>query len=200
MPEKDFRSDDAHRSGFVFQVLTMRLLCCADHRRMFSHFTAQIVKIQQIGGTTEKLKTRERQATQTAYRTKILFDANRLIQKASDEQEVFRVTADHLRKLLGRNVIVFHESAEKSCGSFTDTKDDPSKDYRQIVRWVINNNQKAGKGTGIDSDSSYVFLPICKNEKNYGSAFLSEIIRSILLTKVLWFPLSANVQLPLTES
>ena len=122
-----------------------------------------------IGGTTEKLKTRERQATQTAYRTKILFDANRLIQKASDEQEVFRVTADHLRKLLGRNVIVFHESAEKSCGSFTDTKDDPSKDYRQIVRWVINNNQKAGKGTGIDSDSSYVFLPICKNEKNYGA-------------------------------
>lgn len=60
MPEKDFRSDDAHRSGFVFQVLTMRLLCCADHRRMFSHFTAQIVKIQQIGGTTEKSKNPER--------------------------------------------------------------------------------------------------------------------------------------------
>ena len=60
MPEKDFRSDDAHRSGFVFQALTMRLLCCADHRRMFSHFTAQIVKIQQIGGTTEKSKNPER--------------------------------------------------------------------------------------------------------------------------------------------
>lgn len=122
-----------------------------------------------IGGTTEKLKTRERQATQTSYRTKILFDANQLIQKASDEQEVFQVTADHLRKLLSRNVIIFNESAEKICDSFTDTKDSPSKDYRQIVRLVINNNRKAGKGTGIYSDSSYVFLPICKNEKNYGA-------------------------------
>lgn len=122
-----------------------------------------------IGGTTEKLKTRERQATQTSYRTKILFDANQLIQKASDEQEVFQVTADHLRKLLSRNVIIFNESAEKICASFTDTKGSPSEDYRQIVRSVINNNQKAGKGTGIYSDSSYVFLPICKNEKNYGA-------------------------------
>lgn len=122
-----------------------------------------------IGGAAEKLKKRERQASQTAYRTKILFDSNQLIQKASDEQEVFRVTADHLRKLLSRNVIIFNESAEKICDSFTDTKDSPSEDYRQIVRWVINNNQKAGKGTGIYSDSSYVFLPICKNEKNYGA-------------------------------
>ena len=111
-----------------------------------------------IGGTTEKLKTRERQATQTSYRTKILFDANQLIQKASDEQEVFQVTADHLRKLLSRNVIIFNESAEKICASFTDTKDSPSEDYRQIVRSVINNNQKAGKGTGIYSGAVGIFV------------------------------------------
>lgn len=74
-----------------------------------------------IGETTEKLKTRERQATQTAYRTKILFDANQLIQKACDETEIFQVTANQLQRLLGRRVIVFDDKAQKIYTSPTET-------------------------------------------------------------------------------
>lgn len=123
-----------------------------------------------IGGTTEKLKTRERQATQTAYRTKILFDANQLIQKASDEAEIFRVTANQLEKLLNRNVIVFNEKAQKVHATQVESTDaDISPDCEQVVLQVTKNNVKEGKGTDICPESDYTFFPICKNGKNYGA-------------------------------
>lgn len=123
-----------------------------------------------IGGTTEKLKTRERQATQTAYRTKILFDANQLIQKASDEAEIFRVTANQLEKLLNRNVIVFNEKAQKVHASQAESTDaDISPDCEKIAWQVTKNNVKEGKGTDICPESDYTFFPICKNGKNYGA-------------------------------
>ena len=124
-----------------------------------------------IGGTTEKLKTRERQATQTAYRTKILFDANQLIQKASDEAEIFRVTANQLEKLLNRSVIVFNEKAQKVYASQTENvgADILSPDCEKIAWQVTKNNVKEGKGTDVFPESDYTFFPICKNDKNYGA-------------------------------
>ena len=123
-----------------------------------------------IGGTTEKLKTRERQATQTAYRTKILFDANQLIQKASDETEIFQVTANQLQRLLNRKIVVFDNKAQKIYISPTenDSSAIPS-DCEQIAWQVTKNNIKEGKGTDICPESDYTFFPICKNGKNYGA-------------------------------
>ena len=122
-----------------------------------------------IGGTTEKLKTRERQATKTAYRTKILFDANRLFQKASDEAEIFRVAANQLKKLLNRNVIVFDDKAQKFYASQAENSTVVMPpDCEKIAFQTIKNNEKEGKGTNIYSDSDYAFFPICKNGKNYG--------------------------------
>ncbi len=129
-------------------------------------FTASLI----IGGTTEKLKTRERQASQTAYRTKILFDANLLIQKASDETEIFQVTANQLHRLLNRKIVVFDDKAQRI---YTlPTKNDYSaipSDYEQIAWQITKSNVKAGKGTNIYPDSEYEFFPICKNGKNYGA-------------------------------
>ena len=122
-----------------------------------------------IGGTTEKLKTREYQATQTAYRTKILFDANQLIQKASDETEILRVTANQLKKLLNRNVIVFDDKAQKVYATKEENADAVMPDCEQIVLRVTKNNVKEGKGTDIFPGSDYTFFPICKNGKNYGA-------------------------------
>lgn len=122
-----------------------------------------------IGGTTEKLKTRERQATKTAYRTKILFDANRLFQKASDEAEIFRVAANQLKKLLNRNVIVFDGKAQKFYASQAENSTVVMPpDCEKIALQTIKNNEKEGKGTNVYSDSDYAFFPICKNGKNYG--------------------------------
>lgn len=122
-----------------------------------------------IGGTAEKLKTRERQSTQTAYRTKILFDANQLIQQASDESEIFRVTANQLKKLLNRTVIVFDDKSQCRCSLQTenDTVIMP-QDCEQILLQVTENNVKAGKGTSIFSENDYTFFQYVKTAKTMG--------------------------------
>ena len=122
-----------------------------------------------IGGTTEKLKTRERQATRTAYRTKILFDANQLIRQASDETEIFRVTADQLKKLLGRSITVFDDKAQRIYTSPTGTAAVMPPDCAQIVLQVTKSNVRAGKGSGLYPESDYAFFPIYKNGKGYGA-------------------------------
>ncbi len=114
-----------------------------------------------IGGTTEKLKSRGRQATQTAYRTKILFDANQLIQKASDEAEIYRVTANQLRKLLNRNVIVLNDKGQKIYGSPTESG--------QPLPQATDDHTEAETETTPRAEGGYAFFPICKNEKNYGA-------------------------------
>lgn len=123
-----------------------------------------------IGGTTEKLKSRGRQAAQTAYRTKILFDANQLIQKASDEAEIYRVTANQLRKLLNRNVIVLNDKGQKIYGSPTETSDAamPSESGLPLPQ-ATDDRTETETGASPRAEGGYAFFPICKNEKKYGT-------------------------------
>lgn len=146
-------SFSAYENGYPITFVTM--------------FTASLI----IGGTTEKLKAREQQASQTAYRTKILFDANQLIQKASDETEIFKVTANQLKKLLKRNVIAFDDGARQIYASLLEGADIATlpPECEQIVLQVTKSNVTAGKGTSNHPNCDYAFFPICKNGKSYGA-------------------------------
>ena len=59
------------------------------------------------GSLASKIHNQTKQSSQAAYRTKILFDANRLLQRASNDEEVLRITAEQLKKLLNREIVVF---------------------------------------------------------------------------------------------
>lgn len=59
------------------------------------------------GSLASKMHNQTKQSSQAAYRTKILFDANRLLQRASNDEEVLRITAEQLKKLLNREIVVF---------------------------------------------------------------------------------------------
>ena len=121
-----------------------------------------------IGGTAEKLKGREREASRTAFRTKILFDANQLIQKATDETEIFVATAEQIRKLLKRDVTVFRDGEERIFPASDDGCRDLSPDREKIVRFVCESNVGAGKGTDAFGDDEFTYFPVSKNRKNYG--------------------------------
>ena len=48
-------------------------------------------------------------SAQAAFRTKILFDTNQLLQRAKSEEEILAQTASQLMKLLNRSLIVYPE-------------------------------------------------------------------------------------------
>lgn len=64
------------------------------------------------GSLASKMHNQARQSSQAAYRTKILFDANRLLQRASDDEEVLKITAEQLKKLLNREVAIFKQDKD----------------------------------------------------------------------------------------
>ena len=69
-----------------------------------------------------RLKNHAKQAAQSAYRTKVLFDTNQLLQQAKGQNEIVSATANQLIKLLEKD-IVFYLSENDTLGEphiFTD--------------------------------------------------------------------------------
>ena len=64
------------------------------------------------GSLASKMHNQTKQSSQAAYRTKILFDANRLLQRASDDEEVLKITAEQLKKLLNRHIVIFKQNKD----------------------------------------------------------------------------------------
>ena len=64
------------------------------------------------GSLASKMHNQTKQSSQAAYRTKILFDANRLLQRASDDEEVLKITAEQLKKLLNRQIVIFKQNKD----------------------------------------------------------------------------------------
>ena len=59
-----------------------------------------------------KLKEHAKQAAKAAYRTKVLFDTNQLLQQTKDKNEIVSATANQLIKLLGKDIVFYLTEGE----------------------------------------------------------------------------------------
>ena len=60
-----------------------------------------------------KLKNHAGQSAKSAYRTKVLFDTNQLLQQAKDKNEIVSATANQLIKLLDKDIVFYLTENEK---------------------------------------------------------------------------------------
>lgn len=149
------------------------------------------------GSLTMRIKRQARQSARTAYRMKILFEANRLISGEKDSCGILSVTCSQLRKLLQRDILFYrveadgqpapplyfpiHDNAGQECDfemrapdhdvSHEDEKIDPaylSPREQEAVHWVIENKKRAGTSTERFSDASCLYLAVRTNQMLYG--------------------------------
>lgn len=150
------------------------------------------------GSLAIRLKTNAKQAAQAAFRTKVLFDTNQMLQKASGKEEIVTETANQLIKLLGKNIVVYsaenEEVGEASVFSAAgDTPDESlvSENERAVAAWVLKNNKHAGATTDTLSNAKCLYLAIRINQHVYGvvgiemggaplDSFESSVLLSIL--------------------
>lgn len=59
------------------------------------------------GTLAAKLKTHARLSAQSAFRTQILFDTDRLLQKAKNDTDILSITCTQLIKLLDRSIVAY---------------------------------------------------------------------------------------------
>lgn len=127
------------------------------------------------GTLTVRLKNHARQSAQAAFRTKVLFDTNQLLQQAKDGRGIADITANQLIKLLGKDIIIY--PAEKDLlgephvytvsGGPLD-EEMTSSNERAVAVWVLKNNKHAGSGTDTLSSAKALYLSIRVNENVYG--------------------------------
>ncbi len=145
-----------------------------------------------------KLKDHAKKSAQSAYRTKILFDTNQLLQRADSEIDIIAITAHQLIKLLKRDIIIYpvvNNDIGETNLFLSDGEEDEIKDIiideKEVARWVLENNHQAGATTDTFPQAKFLYFAIRVNDKIYGivgirinekaiDSFESSILLSIL--------------------
>ena len=116
---------------------------------------------------TTRLKDHAKMSAQAAFRTKILFDTNQLLQRAKNEEEILSQTASQLMKLLNRSLIVYPEQ-NGDLGSeqvfWVDGKTVQNifsaPEERDAANWTFANKKRSGAGTDSYPDAKGLYLAL----------------------------------------
>ncbi|MBP5158767.1 MAG: DUF4118 domain-containing protein [Lachnospiraceae bacterium] len=150
-------------------------------------FVIMLISSLITGTLANRLKINARQSSREAFRAKVLFDTNQLLQKAENADDVLSITEGQVKKLLERVVAVFYMSKdgdglESFAGGEKDGEMLPQGRPKgigqdangdEIAKWVFSNKSPAGAYTERFADASSLYYPISINEYCYGVIAIS---------------------------
>lgn len=141
------------------------------------------------GSLASKMHNQTKQSAQAAYRTKILFDANRLLQRASDDEEVLKITAEQLKKLLNREIVIFKQNKDalQTLVYALDDSFQMGEKELNIATSILINHSYDYKDAQLRCDyyplktqlRTYGIVAVYKNEKEIDS-FENSIVLSLV--------------------
>ena len=124
---------------------------------------------------TSRIARHAEQSAHSAFRTRVLFETNQMLQQAAGTQEIANVTGRQLVKLLDRDVVIYLPNGDYVEKPLTFTRDGEdideacvSDNERATAQWVYKNNKHAGASTGTLPNSHCLYLSIRINETVYG--------------------------------
>ena len=151
------------------------------------------------GTLAAKLKAHAQLSARDAYRTKLLFDMNRQLQKAETPDEVYQMTATQIQKLMQRDVLIYPAQGDALLDGNVYPADGsspyciPDTDQEQnVIQWVWHNRKRAGATTQNFPKAKRLYLAIRTGQQIYGvvgipmekqtqpDAFTSSVLFSIL--------------------
>lgn len=122
-----------------------------------------------------RLKKQAKQSARAAYRTKVLFDTNQLLESVKNKDEIIAVTAEQIMKLLNKDVIIYPSNQgelEEPKLFFVHPKQGQenyvSEREKAVAVWVLKNNKHAGATTDTLSSAKCLYLSIRIKEHVYG--------------------------------
>ena len=137
-------------------------------------FFIMLISSVLTGALAAKLKMHAKLSAQLAFRTQVLFDTDRLMQKAKGETEILDVTCTQLLRLLNRSITAYVvENGALSEGKLFSGKKENTEDFlipeeQQIARWVYENRQRAGATTHYFPQAKCIYLAIRSGNNVYG--------------------------------
>ncbi len=139
-------------------------------------FAIMLISSLITGTLANNLKKNALRAVHEAYRTKVLFDTNRLLQKAENENDALIITARQTVSLLGRRVVLYPAEGTDMIGkeiSFGPEPSAPPEDGdgeagRRIAEWVFQSRTSAGPNSEKFRRSACQYNAIRINDLCYG--------------------------------
>ena len=127
-----------------------------------------------------KIQNSARQSAQTASRTELLFETNKLLQKASTALEAAETASRQLVKLLERNVLFILLEGNVFSDLFTISPNGQKNNCivlenteKTAVEYAFRNRCRTGTGTAHFSQAKYQYLTVNVNENVYGIVGIS---------------------------
>lgn len=121
-----------------------------------------------------RLKNQAKQSAWSAYRTKVLFDTNQLLQQSKDRNEIVYVTSNQMIKLLRKDIVFYLADKGKlqKPRIFSANNENPEictfENEKNVAEWVFRNNNRAGATTETLSDAKCLYLAVRINNIVYG--------------------------------
>ena len=139
-------------------------------------FVIMLISSLITGTLANKMKENARQSSREAFRAKVLFDTNQLLQKADSTDDVIRITAQQIKTLLDRDVIVFPLTKSSNTGNGAKLDTSPyfirtsgqDENEAEIAQWAFLNQTAAGAHTEKFENAKSLYHPISINGYCYG--------------------------------
>jgi Osmosensitive K+ channel histidine kinase len=138
-------------------------------------FIIMLIAALLTGSLAYRLKDNARESARSAYRTKVLFDTNQLLQKSRTYNDVLQVMANQIILLLDKDVIIYPVESEKLGKGYIYAKDasgnnalSMDESESDVVQWVFENRKRAGATTKIFPKAKCLYLAVHINETIYG--------------------------------
>ncbi|MDD6328083.1 MAG: DUF4118 domain-containing protein [Lachnospiraceae bacterium] len=114
------------------------------------------------GTLMSKIKHQSKESAKSAFRNKVLFETNQLLQKAVTDEEILQGTAKQLQILLNRTIHVYISGENRMLPIAVGQNEYVAIDDNEaeIVQWVFTNNKRAGATTGVFSEAEGLYLAV----------------------------------------
>ncbi len=119
---------------------------------------------------TQKVKNHAKQAAKKSYRTEILLETSRRLQKADKPEDIIIHTGEQLGKLLEKNIYFFLGNPENNKEPFIykfhdDVTNILNKEELAVAQWTFKNNKHAGFSTTTLPGAKCLYLAVRNSEK-----------------------------------
>lgn len=118
------------------------------------------------GSLASKMQNQAKQSSRAAYRAKVLFDANILLQRANDHNEILNILAAQLKKLLNQGIVIFTQengSLQTVAYGLTDAFEVTQSEYNTANK-ILTNSTEDYNNTSLPC----TYYPIRTQSKTYG--------------------------------
>ena len=137
-------------------------------------FLIMLISSVLTGTLAAKLKTHAKLSAQLAFRTQVLFDTDRLLQREKGAKEILGVTCTQLIRLLNRNITAYIvkngtlSEGKLFSGEKENTEDFLTQEEQNAARWTYENRQHAGVSTHHFPQAKCLYLAIRSGNNVYG--------------------------------